>query len=251
LDTDLGWNTYQMRWRTMDPQIGRFLQIDPLAPKYVHNSTYAYAENRVINGVDLEGLEWENFMTKFKKPSELKIKPVPSGKNVQNQTYSTTVEGAKKSVGDLYTTFKQRPQELLNNSKAEFQPVDGNGNKLDNANLKVGSNIEVDIDGPMNNSYVRVTDEQTTKNGFSLTFSTLEGHIEAGAITFSVNQGKEGDITFSINSTSKVDQGAASLFKGFARNQQKQSWLEVLDNIGKYFQGKEKDRKVTTNEEKP
>ncbi|WP_346320789.1 RHS repeat-associated core domain-containing protein, partial [Chitinophaga sp. YIM B06452] len=58
LDDDLGWNTYQMKWRTMDPQIGRFLQIDPVASSYVHNSTYAYAENKVITGIDLEGLEW-------------------------------------------------------------------------------------------------------------------------------------------------------------------------------------------------
>jgi hypothetical protein len=41
----------------MNPQIGRFLQIDPLADKYVHNSTYAYAENDVIRSIDLEGLE--------------------------------------------------------------------------------------------------------------------------------------------------------------------------------------------------
>ncbi|WP_146865113.1 RHS repeat-associated core domain-containing protein, partial [Chitinophaga cymbidii] len=58
LDDDLGWNTYQMKWRTMDPQIGRFLQVDPLASSYVHNSTYAYAENKVTTGIDLEGLEW-------------------------------------------------------------------------------------------------------------------------------------------------------------------------------------------------
>jgi len=57
LDDDFGVNTYQMKWRTMDPQIGRFLQIDPLADEYVHNSTYAYAENDVIRSIDLEGLE--------------------------------------------------------------------------------------------------------------------------------------------------------------------------------------------------
>jgi RHS repeat-associated protein len=56
-DNDLDWNTYQMKWRTMDPQIGRFLQVDPLAPEYVHNSTFAYAENDVIRAIDLEGLE--------------------------------------------------------------------------------------------------------------------------------------------------------------------------------------------------
>lgn len=57
LDDDLGLNLYQMRFRNHDPQIGRFIQIDPLAPQYVHNSTYAYAENDVIRAIDLEGLE--------------------------------------------------------------------------------------------------------------------------------------------------------------------------------------------------
>ncbi|WP_188938385.1 RHS repeat-associated core domain-containing protein, partial [Puia dinghuensis] len=56
-DDDLDWDTYQMRYRTMDPQLGRFWQIDPLATKYVHNSTYAYAENRPTIGIDLEGTE--------------------------------------------------------------------------------------------------------------------------------------------------------------------------------------------------
>jgi hypothetical protein len=40
-----------------DARLGRFLSIDPLAPKYPHNSPYAFSENRVINSVELEGLE--------------------------------------------------------------------------------------------------------------------------------------------------------------------------------------------------
>jgi RHS repeat-associated protein len=57
-DDDLGWDTYQFKFRNHDPQIGRFLQIDPLASKYPYNTTFAYAENRPINGIDLEGKEW-------------------------------------------------------------------------------------------------------------------------------------------------------------------------------------------------
>jgi RHS repeat-associated protein len=56
-DDDMGLNTYQMQHRTMDPQIGRFQQIDPAADKYCYNSTYAYAEDKVTMGIDLEGLE--------------------------------------------------------------------------------------------------------------------------------------------------------------------------------------------------
>jgi RHS repeat-associated protein len=58
LDDDLGLNLYQFKFRNHDPQIGRFIEIDPLANDYEYNSTYAYAENRVINGIDLEGKEF-------------------------------------------------------------------------------------------------------------------------------------------------------------------------------------------------
>ncbi len=57
LNESLGVNFYEFTFRQMDPQIGRFTQIDHIAEKYNYNSTYAYAENRVINSVDLEGLE--------------------------------------------------------------------------------------------------------------------------------------------------------------------------------------------------
>ena len=57
LDEELDLNWYQFRFRNHDPQIGRFIQIDPLASDYEYNSTYAYAENKVIDGIDLEGLE--------------------------------------------------------------------------------------------------------------------------------------------------------------------------------------------------
>ncbi len=58
LTEDLGLNMYEFKWRMHDPAIGRFMQIDPLAEDYVYNSTYAFAENRVIDGFELEGLEW-------------------------------------------------------------------------------------------------------------------------------------------------------------------------------------------------
>lgn len=38
-------------------QIGRFIEIDPLAEDYVYNSTYAFSENKVTNHIELEGLE--------------------------------------------------------------------------------------------------------------------------------------------------------------------------------------------------
>ena len=54
---ELGLNIYFFKFRMSDPTTGRFLQIDPLSPTYAHNSTYAFAENNVTSGTDLEGLE--------------------------------------------------------------------------------------------------------------------------------------------------------------------------------------------------
>ena len=56
-DDDLGINYYSFKYRNHDPQIGRFIEIDPLAEKYVYNSTYAFSENKVTRHVELEGLE--------------------------------------------------------------------------------------------------------------------------------------------------------------------------------------------------
>jgi RHS repeat-associated protein len=56
-DDDLGLNWMQFKWRNHDPQIGRFIEIDPLSEKYDYNSTYAFSENKVVAHIELEGLE--------------------------------------------------------------------------------------------------------------------------------------------------------------------------------------------------
>jgi RHS repeat-associated protein len=53
-------NSINYKYRVHDPRLGRFLSVDPLAPDYPWNSTYAFSENRVIDGVELEGLEFKN-----------------------------------------------------------------------------------------------------------------------------------------------------------------------------------------------
>jgi RHS repeat-associated protein len=52
-----GFNMVEFKWRMHDPAIGRFMQIDPLAEDYAYNGTYNFAENRVMDGIELEGLE--------------------------------------------------------------------------------------------------------------------------------------------------------------------------------------------------
>ena len=58
---DLGLNTHEWKYRVSDPAIGRFWQVDPLAEDYVYNSTYAFQENKMGMGIELEGLELSPF----------------------------------------------------------------------------------------------------------------------------------------------------------------------------------------------
>ena len=54
-------NSYAFKYRMHDARLGRFLSVDPLSSSYPWNSTYAFAENRVIDGIDLEGGEWIHY----------------------------------------------------------------------------------------------------------------------------------------------------------------------------------------------
>jgi RHS repeat-associated protein len=71
----------------------------------------------------------------------------------------------------------------------------------------------------------------------------VRGHIEKGIIKFTLADKGDGKYSFTISSMSEVDMGLAP--EGFARKQQKNSWLEVLDKIVKKSGGKETSRTET------
>ena len=54
-DADLNW--YDYGFRNYDPQIGRFVQIDPLADDFPEFSGYQYAANDPIMNIDEDGLD--------------------------------------------------------------------------------------------------------------------------------------------------------------------------------------------------
>ncbi|MGL6126288.1 RHS repeat-associated core domain-containing protein, partial [Chryseobacterium artocarpi] len=49
---------YAFKWRQYMPDVGRFFNKDPLSEKYAYQSHYNFSENRVVDGRELEGLEW-------------------------------------------------------------------------------------------------------------------------------------------------------------------------------------------------
>jgi hypothetical protein len=50
-------NSVNFSYRMHDSRLGRFFAVDPLAPRYAYNSVYAFSENRVLDAIELEGLE--------------------------------------------------------------------------------------------------------------------------------------------------------------------------------------------------
>ncbi len=72
-------NSINYKYRMHDPRVGRFFAVDPLASIYPYNGGYNFSENRGIDGVELEGLEfaknwtWDVFSTSMQ---ELKKDPI-------------------------------------------------------------------------------------------------------------------------------------------------------------------------------
>ncbi|WGK95151.1 MULTISPECIES: RHS repeat domain-containing protein [Flavobacterium] len=54
---ELGLNWDSFKYRNYDFAIGRFMSVDPLAEEYAYNSTYAFQENKMGMGTELEGKE--------------------------------------------------------------------------------------------------------------------------------------------------------------------------------------------------
>jgi outer membrane protein OmpA-like peptidoglycan-associated protein len=50
-------NSINYTYRMHDTRLGRFFAVDPLFAQYAYNSTYAFSENRVVDAIELEGLE--------------------------------------------------------------------------------------------------------------------------------------------------------------------------------------------------
>mgnify|MGYP005992916969 CR=1 FL=1 len=90
---DLGLNVHEWKFRIGDPAIGRFWQIDPLAEDYVYNGTYNFAENKVIDHFELEGLEGVQIHTKNDDDEVTKI------------TYKLDVYYTTGTKGDYSSNF--------------------------------------------------------------------------------------------------------------------------------------------------
>jgi len=56
-DDEFWGGAISFNYRVEDSRLMRFFSVDPLTKKYAYNSPYAFSENRVIDAIELEGLE--------------------------------------------------------------------------------------------------------------------------------------------------------------------------------------------------
>lgn len=130
-DDEFQLNWVQFKWRNHDPQIGRFVEIDPLSDKFVHNSIYAFSENKVIGHIELEGLESlpvnqktaaESIRNRLNFQSYGGAISQTGGRSYQSGTYKVPVPGSSLSL----TRSESKP--LINDPRVTVQaknPADG------------------------------------------------------------------------------------------------------------------------------
>lgn len=120
-DDDLGLNWVQFKWRNHDPQIGRFIEIDPLSEKYVYNSTYAFSENRVIDGRELEGLEWISVKDdKGVTSSRQLTTSITNSSKLNEKQFNKLVESFKSEFSKTYGSDGAKA-ELIISDKSTFK----------------------------------------------------------------------------------------------------------------------------------
>lgn len=105
--------------RIYNPNLGKFLSVDPLSKNYPWNSTYAFAENRPIDGIDLDG---EEFLSPLMDLADKVIPVLESGNANKTLVYSmkvwrgmanSTLEGSIRGVALQIESNYNSSQKLL------------------------------------------------------------------------------------------------------------------------------------------
>ncbi|MGB3452682.1 MAG: RHS repeat-associated core domain-containing protein [Moheibacter sp.] len=142
LQDELGLNWYSFKWRNYMPDIGRFFNIDPLSQIYSHQSHYNFAENIVVLGKELEGLEvlmppWvagvvrpsisigkpiaiPNSIPQGLNPPVLVSPPYVEARGPEKRTAAPDAEGDHTVFDDRgSTTYKENPNNPNKNEKGK------------------------------------------------------------------------------------------------------------------------------------
>jgi RHS repeat-associated protein len=101
-------NSVNYTYRIHDPRLGRFLSIDPLFTSYPYNSPYAFSENRVIDGIELEGLEYVTYTMTIQNGKVMQVERA-TDYQLKEDTENNRKYGEKGKAGVKYVfVFKDK-----------------------------------------------------------------------------------------------------------------------------------------------
>lgn len=121
-------NSIHFTFREYDPRIGRMKSIDPLSPDYPWNSPYAFSENRVIDAIELEGLEAFFIHGTTSSPDRWNESSVKTLKSLTNNKTAITkfswedLDGITNNSNDRYKAAK-RLVEYIKENRVEGEEV--------------------------------------------------------------------------------------------------------------------------------
>ncbi|MGH2667491.1 RHS repeat domain-containing protein, partial [Flavobacterium sp.] len=236
-------NSLNYTFRMHDPRIGRFFARDPLFRKFPELTPYQFSSNTPIMAVELEGLETSkdpNKKGKVKKETGdcegckvIGLEAGDFGSDVQNQVYTAKFENVtKEAFENLKAKFVANPGNLNDNGWADYELIDRDGS----GGVSVGDHVDIDIAGP-DNASVLVEKVSASGAGFNAKFTTLEGHTDAGSITFTATYDeKSKTLIYVINNTTRANTGLSivtlGVSVGASRSAQQQQWKVVMSNVG-------------------
>jgi RHS repeat-associated protein len=206
-ELDLGWDSF--KWRNHQPDIGRFFNVDPLAEKYVYNSPYAFSENRVVNSIELEGLE-KVIVTSSEFVAHQNGKTVNTGgelvtnKNVYNKNFNEAPNGGdyKKLSTTMETsdgTFSK--PKLYEGGDTDLEEMfdavvsgdlDNFSHSLTGKDTKEGSTLQGSIEDAQFTVEIKIDGDNMTFN------TTLSGGDSDKAYSIKINGGDGTSAGFSI-----------------------------------------------------
>jgi RHS repeat-associated protein len=217
-------NSVNYKYRMHDPRLGRFFAVDPLASKYPHNSTYAFSENRVIDGVELEGLEFGGNRLNYINQKMSAI--FSTGSRNAEEIYDKTTEVIINNSGNIgfvvtgvgyvmyifpaTATFAQgviKTGEGISLIATGVEVYDDVVNKKDytNASIKVGITIVFKkTEKWIDNAEVK---RLISKNDGKILNAVNEAMGEAYSKIYVPNIQKAGDVTFDSNKIEKSKNG--------------------------------------------
>ncbi|WP_373462511.1 MULTISPECIES: RHS repeat-associated core domain-containing protein [Chryseobacterium] len=104
---ETGWSSF--KWRNSIPELGRFFNVDPLSEKYAYQSHYNFSENRVVDGREIEGLEWASTKDENGKTTTRQLTVSINNKSTKlnDKQFNKLVESIKK---DFSCSRRSMPQ---------------------------------------------------------------------------------------------------------------------------------------------